>query len=123
MVSLGEWAQTTADWVQGMLPRTVRLLIGNGLGWKEVPSDMVAPGDLVAVLPGDRIPVDGQVVTGSSSVDESALTGEALPVSKQEGTALLLPINPKYNLKSIVLATHSRPQLRLPCWATASSTF
>lgn len=63
----------------------MRLVVGNGTGWKEVPSDMVTAGDLVAVLPGDRVPVDGVVVTGTSSVDESTLTGEALPVPKQEG--------------------------------------
>jgi len=44
----------------------------------------VAPGDLLVLFPGDRIPVDGVVVSGCSSVDESALTGEPMPVSKLE---------------------------------------
>jgi len=45
----------------------------------------VAAGDLLTVLPGDRIPVDGMVVGGRSTVDESALTGEPLPVTKAQG--------------------------------------
>jgi P-type E1-E2 ATPase len=49
----------------------------------------VGAGELLAVLPGDRLPVDGVVVAGRSSVDESALTGEPLPVTKAEGEALL----------------------------------
>ena len=44
----------------------------------------MAPGDLLVLFPGDRIPVDGVVVSGCSSVDESALTGEPMPVSKLE---------------------------------------
>ncbi len=50
-----------------------------------MPADAVSPGDLLTVLPGDRVPVDGVVVRGRSSVDESALTGEPLPVTKEEG--------------------------------------
>lgn len=53
--------------------------------WVEVPADAVGPGDLLLVLPGDRVPVDGTVVSGRSTVDESALTGEPLPLVKQEG--------------------------------------
>lgn len=45
----------------------------------------MARGDLLAVLPGDRIPVDGAVAGGRSSVNEAALTGEPLPVPKGEG--------------------------------------
>lgn len=53
--------------------------------WKEVPGDNIAKGDEVVVLPGDRVPVDGTVVGGLSSVDESALTGEPMPVLKSPG--------------------------------------
>jgi Cu2+-exporting ATPase len=53
--------------------------------WVEVPADAVGPGDVLLVLPGDRIPVDGSVVGGRSTVDESALTGEPLPVVKKAG--------------------------------------
>jgi len=49
---------------------------------REVPAEEVAAGDLVAVRPGDQIPVDGVLVEGYSAVDESMLTGESLPVEK-----------------------------------------
>ena len=51
----------------------------------ELPLEQVAPGDLVAVRPGEKIPVDGVVVEGTSSVDESMLTGESFPVAKEPG--------------------------------------
>ncbi|MEN6593493.1 MAG: heavy metal translocating P-type ATPase [Clostridiaceae bacterium] len=54
----------------------------------EVPLDEVAVGDLVLVRPGSAIPVDGEVVQGASSVDESMLTGESLPVEKQPGSSV-----------------------------------
>ena len=57
-------------------------------GEKEVPASMVRVGDLVAVRPGETIPVDGEVLEGSSSVDEAIVTGESLPVSKKMGDAV-----------------------------------
>lgn len=51
----------------------------------EVPIDEVTPGDIVLVRPGEKIPVDGRILKGKSSVDESMLTGESLPVSKKPG--------------------------------------
>ncbi|HEY9065222.1 MAG TPA: heavy metal translocating P-type ATPase [Burkholderiaceae bacterium] len=54
----------------------------------EIPVEQVAPGDLVVVRPGDRIPVDGAVVEGRSHVDESLITGESLPVAKATGAAV-----------------------------------
>lgn len=51
----------------------------------EVPVENVELGDIVIVRPGQRIPVDGVIVEGSSSVDQSALTGESIPVEKQTG--------------------------------------
>jgi Cu+-exporting ATPase len=56
---------------------------------EEVPVDEVAVGDVLVVRPGDRLPVDGTVVDGWSSVDESMLTGESLPVDKQAGDAVV----------------------------------
>lgn len=54
-------------------------------GEKQVPASVIRVGDLVAVRPGESIPVDGEVLEGSSSVDEAMVTGESLPVVKQVG--------------------------------------
>ncbi|EKQ66982.1 heavy metal translocating P-type ATPase [Leptolyngbyaceae cyanobacterium JSC-12] len=51
----------------------------------EIPAEAVRVGEWLQVLPGDRIPVDGEVIVGQTTVDESMLTGEALPVLKQPG--------------------------------------
>lgn len=52
---------------------------------EKVPLDSVVPGDRVRVLPGKRVPVDGVIVAGSTTMDQSTLTGESLPVDKQVG--------------------------------------
>jgi Cu+-exporting ATPase len=54
----------------------------------DVPIALVASGDIVVVRPGERIPVDGEVIDGVSVVDESMLTGESLPVDKEPGAAV-----------------------------------
>ncbi|KAF9006171.1 E1-E2 ATPase-domain-containing protein [Cyathus striatus] len=56
---------------------------------KKIPTELVEVGDTVKLVPGEKIPADGTVVRGSSSVDESAITGEALPVIKQVGDAVI----------------------------------
>ncbi|MBW3535145.1 MAG: cadmium-translocating P-type ATPase [Gemmatimonadetes bacterium] len=53
-----------------------------------VSASELAPGDVVAVRPGDRLPADGTVEEGASAVDESPITGESMPVEKKEGTAV-----------------------------------
>jgi Cu+-exporting ATPase len=55
----------------------------------DVPVESVAPGDTVVVRPGERIPVDGQIISGHSAVDESMLTGESLPVGKKSGDRVI----------------------------------
>jgi len=55
----------------------------------EIPAKEVVTGDLVVVKPGEKIPVDGQVVEGQSSVDESVISGESLPVFKQPGDEVI----------------------------------
>ncbi len=52
----------------------------------ETPLEMVVPGDVIMVRPGEKLPVDGEVVQGYSSVDESMLTGESMPVEKSGGS-------------------------------------
>jgi len=54
----------------------------------EIPLSQVLAGDTVLVRPGEKVPVDGRVIAGSSEVDESMLTGEPLPVLKREGDAV-----------------------------------
>ena len=73
------------DWVQGLLPTQVRLAVQNRQGWAYVPAETVQPGNLTVVLPGDCVPVDGTVVEGASSLNESALTGEPMPVTVSAG--------------------------------------
>jgi Cu+-exporting ATPase len=55
----------------------------------DVAVDEVQPGDVVAVRPGEKVPVDGEVVDGRSSVDESMVTGEPMPVTKQAGDPVI----------------------------------
>ena len=55
----------------------------------EVPVDEVAAGDIVAVRPGEKVPVDGVIVDGESSLDESMVTGESLPVDKRAGDEVI----------------------------------
>ena len=55
----------------------------------EVPVEEVEISDMVVIRPGQRVPVDGIVISGSSSVDESALTGESMPVFKEKGDTVL----------------------------------
>lgn len=76
----------TTDALKGLMslaPKTAVLLI-NDIE-KEVPIEQVKKGDLFVVRPGESIPVDGRVVDGHSAIDESALTGESIPVDKEVG--------------------------------------
>jgi len=69
-------------------PRTARLVRGDGTEL-DVPIEHVEPGDTLRVRPGEKIPVDGVVLEGSSSVDESLVTGESLPVEKSPGARVI----------------------------------
>jgi Cu+-exporting ATPase len=68
----------------GLSPKTARLMRDDGLE-VDVPIDQVKPGDRLRVRPGEKIPVDGVVLEGASSVDESMISGEPIPVEKVKG--------------------------------------
>ena len=68
-------------------PKTARVVRGGEE--VDVPVEGVTPGELVIVRPGERVPVDGAVVSGRSAVDESMLTGESLPVGKEAGDRVI----------------------------------
>ena len=88
LVLMGRWLEQrargrTADAIRalvGLAPRTARV-VRDGTE-TDIPLDDVRQGDRVRIRPGEKVPVDGTVVEGSSTVDESMLTGEALPVPK-----------------------------------------
>jgi Cu+-exporting ATPase len=72
----------------GLAPKTARRITQDGRE-EDVPLTHVHVGDLLRVRPGEKVPVDGVVIEGSSSVDESMLTGEPMPVSKRAGDRLI----------------------------------
>ncbi len=69
--------------LMGLRPKTATILRGGAE--LEIPIEEVEAGDVVMVRPGEKIPVDGEVLSGATSVDESMLTGESLPVEKHPG--------------------------------------
>lgn len=92
LVTLGKWLEARAKGrttealgaLIALAPKTARLLRG---GREEsVPAEALAPGDLVLVKAGEAIPADGTVEEGRGAVDESALTGESIPVDKAPGS-------------------------------------
>ncbi|MDQ7836816.1 MAG: heavy metal translocating P-type ATPase [Humidesulfovibrio sp.] len=100
MISLGKYLEArsrlkTSDAVRALVslaPETATVLRPPAPGQEQLapeevrlPAAEVAPGDVVLVRPGERLPVDGVVQTGVSAVDESLLTGESLPVPKAQG--------------------------------------
>ncbi|HEV8641114.1 MAG TPA: heavy metal translocating P-type ATPase [Methylomirabilota bacterium] len=89
LIVLGRWLEARARGrtseairrLMGLAPRTARV-IRDGQD-VDVPIEQVLVGDLIRIRPGERIPVDGVIVEGASTVDESMLTGESLPVEKR----------------------------------------
>ncbi|HVB57063.1 MAG TPA: HAD-IC family P-type ATPase, partial [Candidatus Acidoferrales bacterium] len=69
-------------------PRTARLVRADGAEI-DVPVEHIGPGDILRVRPGEKVPVDGTVTDGSSSVDESLVTGESIPVEKTSGSRVI----------------------------------
>ncbi|KAA9376551.1 copper-translocating P-type ATPase [Microbispora cellulosiformans] len=95
LVLMGRWMEARAKKrttsaireLLGLRPKTARVLRGDAE--VEVPVEEVAVGDLIRVRPGDKIAVDGVVTAGSTTVDESMITGESMPVRRGEGDPLI----------------------------------
>ena len=92
LISLGKYLEAvsrtrTSEAIRGLMeltPEQAELMLPDG-GVKEIPVRAVMPGDRLLIRPGSRIPVDGAVAEGSSSLDMSSLTGESMPVDVTVG--------------------------------------
>lgn len=92
LISLGKYMEAvsrtrTSEAIRGLMeltPEQAELMLPDG-GMKEIPVRAVMPGDRLLIRPGSRIPVDGAVVEGTSSLDMSSLTGESMPVDVSAG--------------------------------------
>jgi Cu+-exporting ATPase len=72
----------------GLAPNTARLIVEDGAE-RDVPLDQVQVGNVLRVRPGEKVPVDGVLIEGMSSVDESMVTGEPIPVEKHSGDRIV----------------------------------
>jgi Cu+-exporting ATPase len=72
----------------GLAPNTARIVRDDG-NEEDIPLEQVLPGDILRVRPGEKVPVDGIVTSGTSAVDESMVTGESIPVEKSDGDTLI----------------------------------
>ncbi|PKO35918.1 MAG: copper-translocating P-type ATPase [Betaproteobacteria bacterium HGW-Betaproteobacteria-7] len=90
MLELRARSQTTAaiKSLLGLSPKTARRINPDGIE-EDVPLTHVHVGDMLRVRPGEKVPVDGAVIEGSSAVDEAMLTGEPLPVTKRPGDQVI----------------------------------
>jgi P-type Cu+ transporter len=70
-------------------PKMAKVIRGNDTEEIEIPIEQVHEGDIIVVRPGERIATDGIVIEGSSSIDESAITGESIPVDKKNGDEVI----------------------------------
>ncbi len=95
LVTVGKYLETRSKAKTGgaleklidLAPKTAHVVDADGTE-REVAAEALQPGDVIRVRPGESLPVDGVVVEGASSVDESALTGESMPVEKRAGDAV-----------------------------------
>ncbi len=83
-------SQTSAaiNMLLGLAPRTARIVRPDGRE-EDLPIEQVQPGDTLRVRPGEKVPVDGVVLEGTSALDESMVTGESIPVEKAPGSRLI----------------------------------
>lgn len=90
-VILGKWLEAKAKGrtseaikkLMGLQPKTARIVKNNTI--IDVPIEQVVVGDIIVVRPGEKIPVDGIITKGNSSIDESMVTGESIPLEKNVG--------------------------------------
>ncbi len=95
LISLGHWmeakvsakASSTLKSLMQLAPQRARRRNADG-AFEEIDVSELRQGDLVEIRPGDQIPTDGKIVEGSSSLDESMLTGESMPVEKSDGNTV-----------------------------------
>ena len=95
LITVGKYMETrskgkTSEAISKLMdlaPKTATVLRG-GVE-QEIPVEEVVTGDTIIVKPGQRIPVDGKIIEGFSAVDESAITGESIPVEKQVGDTVI----------------------------------
>ncbi len=90
VLELGARSETNAA-IRALLhlvPKSARRIGKDGVE-EDVPVDAVAVGDLLRVRPGEKVPIDGVVTEGTSSIDESMVTGESIPVEKAKGDRLI----------------------------------
>ncbi len=73
--------------LMGLSPKTARVLRDDAE--VEIPIEEVRVDDIVIVRPGEKIPVDGEIIEGSTSIDESMITGESVPIDKREGNDVI----------------------------------
>ena len=96
LVLLGQWLEARArrrtgkaiEGLLGLAAKTAHRLTSSG-DEEEVPIDALQPEDLVRVRPGEKVPLDGTITDGASSLDESMLTGEPIPVEKHDGDKVI----------------------------------
>ena len=95
LITVGKYMETrskgkTSEAISKLMdlaPKTATVLRGSVE--QEIPVEEVVTGDTIIVKPGQRIPVDGKIIEGFSAVDESAITGESIPVEKQVGDTVI----------------------------------
>jgi Cu+-exporting ATPase len=95
LITLGKYLESVAKGksseaikkLMGLAPKTARIVRNDKE--MEIPIDEVEVNDIVVVKPGEKIPVDGEVIYGSTSVDEAMLTGESIPVEKSIGDKII----------------------------------
>lgn len=91
LITVGKYLEAkskgrTSEALKKLMDMTPKMAIVEKDGiQQEVPAEEVKPGDIVIIKPGASVPVDGTVIEGSTSIDESAITGESIPVEKEKG--------------------------------------